>query len=164
MLACKAADVIAAVAPVDFRCVTGEQPSNPSSLTATNNTACTCKLPRPISVMAFDEGQDMSIVPYNGGKTVVAADCAPGGSCATFNFPGAQLNIDTWANSDMCTGFAATDSMNSICKTYSSCGGGATDLKTPGLVLSTCSGQSTMARSACASALPATSRRLARRR
>ncbi|HTQ02525.1 MAG TPA: hypothetical protein VMI54_01670 [Polyangiaceae bacterium] len=124
MLACNAADVIAAVAPVDFRCVTGEQPSDPSSLTATNNTACTCKLPRPISVMGFDEGQDMSIVPYDGGKTVVPADCPPGGSCAAFNFPGAQVNIDTWANFDACTGSAATDATNSICKTYASCGGG----------------------------------------
>jgi hypothetical protein len=97
MLACKAADVIAAVAPVDFRCITGAEPANASSLTPTNNTACTCTLPRPISVTAFDEGQDNSIVPYNGGQTVVAADCPPGGSCKAFNFPGAQVNVDTCA-------------------------------------------------------------------
>jgi polyhydroxybutyrate depolymerase len=123
MLACKAADVIAAVAPVDFRCITGTQPANASSLTPTNNTACTCMLPRPISVTSFDEGQDNSIVPYNGGKTVVAADCPPGGSCAAFNFPSATVNFGTWANFDMCTGTPTTDPNNSICQTYMSCAG-----------------------------------------
>jgi polyhydroxybutyrate depolymerase len=121
MLACKAADVVAAVAPVDFRCITGAAPSNASSLTATNNTACTCTLPRPISVTAFDEGQDNSIVPYNGGQTAVAADCPPGGSCSAFNFPSAQVNFGTWANFDMCTGSAMTNPTNSICQTYMSC-------------------------------------------
>src|SRR5215831_9999270 len=115
MLACKAADVIAAVAPVDFRCITGSEPASASSLTPTNNTACTCTLPRAISVTAFDEGQDNSIVPYNGGQTVVAADCPPGGSCKAFNFPSAQVNADTWAHFDMCTGSATTLSINSIC-------------------------------------------------
>jgi polyhydroxybutyrate depolymerase len=121
MLACKAADVIAAVAPVDFRCITGTEPASASQLTATNNTACTCTLPRPISVTAFDEGQDNSVVPYNGGNTIVAADCPPGGSCKAFPFPSAQVNVDTWAHFDMCTGSAATLSTNSICKTYMSC-------------------------------------------
>jgi polyhydroxybutyrate depolymerase len=121
MLACNAADVIAAVAPVDFRCITGTQPASASQLTATNNTACTCTLPRPISVTAFDEGQDKSIVPYNGGTTAVAADCPPGGSCSAFVFPSAQVNVDTWAHFDMCTGSATTLSTNSICKTYMSC-------------------------------------------
>lgn len=121
MLACKAADVIAAVAPVDFRCITGTEPASASQLTATNNTACTCTLPRPISVTAFDEGQDNSIVPYNGGTTAVAANCPPGGSCKAFVFPSAQVNVDTWAHFDMCTGPAATLSTNSICKTYMSC-------------------------------------------
>jgi polyhydroxybutyrate depolymerase len=121
MLACNAADVIAGVAPVDFRCITGTQPASASQLTAANNTACTCQLPRPISVTAFDEGQDNSIVPYNGGNTVVAADCPPGGSCSAFVFPSAQVNIDTWAHFDMCTGSATTLSSNSICKTYMSC-------------------------------------------
>jgi polyhydroxybutyrate depolymerase len=121
MLACHAADVIAAVAPVDFRCITGTQPASASQLTATNNTACTCTLPRPISVTAFDEGQDNSIVPYNGGTTVVPADCPPGGACATFIFPSAQVNVDTWANFDKCTGTATTNPNNSLCKTYTSC-------------------------------------------
>ncbi len=124
MLACNAADVIAAVAPVDFRCITGTQPTNPSSLTATNNTACTCTLPRPISVLAFDEGQDNSIVPYNGGNTVVPADQPPGSaSGSAFYFPSAQLNVDTWAHFDSCTGSANTDPTNTICQVYTSCSG-----------------------------------------
>jgi polyhydroxybutyrate depolymerase len=123
MLACNAADVIAAVAPVDFRCVTGMAPASASSLTATNNTACTCTLPRPISVTAFDEGQDNAIVPYNGGQTVVPANCPPGGSCSAFNFPSAQVNFETWANFDMCGGSATTNPNNSICQTYTSCAG-----------------------------------------
>jgi polyhydroxybutyrate depolymerase len=124
MLACKAADVIAAVAPVDFRCITGMEPANASSLTPTNNTACTCSLPRPISVTAFDEGQDNSIVPYSGGKTAVAANCPPGGSCAAFNFPSATVNFGTWANFNTCTGSPTTSSTNSICQTYMSCAAG----------------------------------------
>ncbi len=124
ILACNAADVIAAVAPVDFRCITGEEPANAASLTPTNNTACTCQLPRPISVMAFDEGQDMSIVPYNGGKTLVAANCPPGGSCAALNFPSAEVNFQTWANFDKCTGSPTKDPGNSICQDYTSCDGG----------------------------------------
>lgn len=121
MLACNAADVIAAVAPVDFRCITGKEPANASSLTPTNNTACTCTLPRPISVTAFDEGQDNAIVPYNGGRTAVSANCPPGGSCSAFNFPSASVNFGTWANFDTCTGLATTNPANSICQTYSSC-------------------------------------------
>jgi polyhydroxybutyrate depolymerase len=123
MLACNAADVIAAVAPVDFRCITGTEPASASSLTATNNTACTCTLPRPISVTAFDEGQDNMIVPYNGGPTVVAADCPPGGTCKAFIFPSAPVNFGTWANFDTCTGSPTTDPNNSICQTYTSCAG-----------------------------------------
>lgn len=126
MLACKAADVIAAVAPVDFRCVTGADPATAAAgaaLTPTNNTACTCTLPRPISVTAFDEGQDSSIVPYAGGVTVVRnADCAPGGTCRSdFVFPSVQLNFQTWAHFDMCTGSPTTNPNNSICQTYTSC-------------------------------------------
>jgi poly(3-hydroxybutyrate) depolymerase len=79
MPACNAADVIAAVAPVDFRRITRKEAGKRlvASLTPTNNTACTCTLPRPISVTAFDEGQDNAIVPYNGGRTAVSANCPP---------------------------------------------------------------------------------------
>jgi polyhydroxybutyrate depolymerase len=123
MLACNAADVIAAVAPVDFRCVTGAAPANASTLTAANNTACVCTLPRPISVTEFEEGQDNTVVPYNGGQTVVPAYCPPGGSCSRFNFPSAQVNFGTWANFDKCTGTTTTNPNNSICQTHTSCAG-----------------------------------------
>jgi poly(3-hydroxybutyrate) depolymerase len=53
---------------------------------------------------------------------MVAANCPPGGSCKPFYFPSAQLNVDTWASFNKCTGSATTDSRNSICKTYTSCG------------------------------------------
>ena len=124
MLACNAADVIAAVAPVDFRCVTGAAPASASSLTPTDNTGCVCTLPRPISVTSFEEGQDNSIVPYNGGTTVVPAYDPPGATAAkTFVFPSAQVNFGTWANFDKCTGSATTNSANAICQTYTSCSG-----------------------------------------
>jgi polyhydroxybutyrate depolymerase len=127
-LACQAADVIAAVAPVDFRCVTGKDPlANAGQVTAANNTACVCTLPRSISVVAYDEGQDNSIVPYNGAQTPsLATDCAPNTSCVGIGFPGAVVNFQTWAGFDGCTGSASADPNNSICQQYTSCMGGTT--------------------------------------
>jgi polyhydroxybutyrate depolymerase len=120
-LACEAADVIAAVAPVDFRCVTGKDPLA-TTVTASDNTACTCTLPRPLSVIAFDEGADSTIVPYAGGQTAgLSPDCAPNASCTAIEFPAAVVNWQTWANFDMCTGSATPDPNNSLCKTYTSC-------------------------------------------
>jgi polyhydroxybutyrate depolymerase len=128
MLACKAADLFAAVAPVDFRCVTGTDPlANAGSVTASNNTACVCNLPRPIAVVAYDEGQDNSIVPYNGAQTPgLKTDCPVGGACQGIGFPSAVVNRDTWAKLDQCTGSAATYAGNSICQQYSSCAAGTT--------------------------------------
>jgi polyhydroxybutyrate depolymerase len=122
-LACQAADVIAAVAPVDFRCVTGKDPlATAGQVTATNNTACVCTLPRPISVVAYDEGQDNSIVPYNGAQTPsLATDCAPNMTCVGIGFPSAVVNFATWASFDGCAGSATTDANNSICQQYTSC-------------------------------------------
>lgn len=122
-LACDAADVIAAVAPVDFRCVTGTDPlANAGSVTSANNTACTCTLPRPIAVVAYDEGQDNSIVPYMGGQTPsLKTDCPPNSSCVGIGFTSAEVNVATWAAFDKCTGSAATDPNNSLCQLYSSC-------------------------------------------
>jgi polyhydroxybutyrate depolymerase len=122
-MACEAADVIAAVAPVDFRCVTGKDPLA-GTVTASNNTACTCTLPRPIAVIGWDEGADTSIVPYAGGQTPsLKTDCPPNSSCVGIGFSSAVVNSDTWAKFDMCTGSATTDPNNSLCKTYSSCSG-----------------------------------------
>ena len=120
-MACDAADVIAAVAPVDFRCVTGKDPLA-TMVTADNNTACVCNLPRPIAVVAFDEGADSTIVPYAGGQTPqLATDCAPNSSCVGIGFSSAVVNRDTWAKFDSCTGSAAADPDNSLCQTYSTC-------------------------------------------
>jgi polyhydroxybutyrate depolymerase len=120
-MACDAADVIAAVAPVDFRCVTGKDPLA-TMVSASDNTACTCTLPRPIAVVAFDEGADSTIVPYAGGQTPqLATDCAPNSSCVGIGFSSAVVNRDTWAKFDMCTGSAAADPDNSLCQTYSTC-------------------------------------------
>jgi polyhydroxybutyrate depolymerase len=124
-MACDAADVIAAVAPVDFRCVTGKDPlANAGSVMASGNTACTCTLPRPIAVVAFDEGADSTIVPYAGGQTPqLATDCAPGTSCVGIGFTSAKVNWQTWADFDTCTGSAAADPNNSLCQIYTSCAG-----------------------------------------
>jgi polyhydroxybutyrate depolymerase len=120
-MACQAADVIAAVAPVDFRCVTGTDPLATTD-TASNNTACTCTLPRPIAVIGWDEGADTSVVPYGGGQTPnLKTDCAPNSSCVGIGFSSAVVNSDTWAKFDMCTGSATADPNNSLCKTYASC-------------------------------------------
>ncbi|HET9959938.1 MAG TPA: PHB depolymerase family esterase, partial [Polyangiaceae bacterium] len=125
-MACEAADVIAAVAPVDFRCVTGKDPLA-SAVSAANNTACSCTLPRPISVVAWDEKADTSIVPYGGGQTPnLATDCAPNTSCVGIGFASAQVNAETWAKFNMCTGAAAQDPGNPLCQTYSSCANNTT--------------------------------------
>jgi len=122
-VACEAADVIAAVAPVDFRCVTGKDPlANAGQITASNNTACVCTLPRPLSVIAWDEKADTTIVPYGGGQTPnLATDCPPNGNCVGIGFTSAQVNIQTWAAFDKCTGSGTTDPNNSLCQTWSAC-------------------------------------------
>ena len=117
------------VAPVDFRCVTGTDPlANAGQITASNNTACNCpNLKRPISVVAWDEQADTSIVPYAGGQTPqLATDCPPGGSCVGIGFTSAQVNAQTWADFSTCTGSATTDPDNSLCKTWTSCQGNRT--------------------------------------
>ncbi len=125
-MACEAADVIAAVAPVDFRCVTGTDPlANAGSITAANNTACSCKLPRPLSVIAWDEKADTTIVPYAGGQTPnLKTDCPPGGSCVGIGFSSADVNAATWASFNKCTDSGSADPNNALCKTWSMCQGG----------------------------------------
>jgi polyhydroxybutyrate depolymerase len=114
-LACDAADVIAAVAPVDCDCVTG----------STSNPSCaSCSPVRPISEIAFRATGDQ-VVPYNGGRCSIAADCRPGMSCMNFDFPGAATNFSTWATIDQCTGSAQALSAHPACQTSSTCGGGA---------------------------------------
>ena len=123
-MAAEASDVIAAVAPVDFRCVTGTDPlANATAVSPSNSTACTrSNLNRPISVVAWDEGQDNSVVPFNGGQTPsIKTDCPPNESCVGIGFPSARVNAQTWADFNGCTGTPTTDPGNSLCQTWTSC-------------------------------------------
>lgn len=106
MLACNAADVIAAVAPVNFDCITG----------ATNDPSCgSCSPSRAISETQFMGTADTD-VPYDGGATPVVSGLL---------FPSAQANFSTWAGFDQCTGSPAAEPGQSSCQTYASCGAGA---------------------------------------
>jgi polyhydroxybutyrate depolymerase len=89
LLACKAADVFAASAPVSM--ANGTVPCEPS---------------RPISMIMFRGTQD-NTVPYGGGGV------SYGGP-----FPSAQDDLDQWKMLDMCTG-DAMDTHDGLCKTYS---------------------------------------------
>jgi polyhydroxybutyrate depolymerase len=104
-LACSAADVVAAVAPVDFDCVTGP----------TNDPSCVCNPSRPISERQFRATGD-AYCPYDGGPTSVVAGLL---------FPGAEANFATWAGIDQCTGSASPSADNAACSAYSTCGAGA---------------------------------------
>lgn len=103
-VACDAADVIAAVAPVDFDCVTG----------STAEPSCgDCSPARPISEFQF-RGTNDTAVPYSGGS-------GPAGT----QFPGAEANFAEWAEINACTGSAEPLSEHSGCEAYPSCAEGA---------------------------------------
>jgi polyhydroxybutyrate depolymerase len=105
-LACDAADVIAAVAPVDFDCITGP----------TNDPSCgDCNPSRPITEVQFRTPTDQ-FCPYDGGPTSVVAGLL---------FPGAKANFATWAGIDQCTGSPQADPSQPACDTYEKCAGGA---------------------------------------
>jgi polyhydroxybutyrate depolymerase len=105
-LACDAADVIAAVAPVDFDCLTGP----------TNDPSCgECNPSRPITECQFRGTADM-FCPYDGGPTSVVAGIL---------FPGAEKNFATWAGIDQCTGSPQPLPSQNGCETYTACAGGA---------------------------------------
>jgi polyhydroxybutyrate depolymerase len=103
-VACDAADVIAAVAPVDFDCITGSS-STPS--------CASCSPKRPISEIQFRGTNDVA-VPYDGGATPVVAGLM---------FPGAPTNFSTWGTINACTGSPQPVPQHSDCKTYPMCGG-----------------------------------------
>ncbi|HEY6460687.1 MAG TPA: PHB depolymerase family esterase [Polyangiaceae bacterium] len=103
MLACNAADVIAAVAPVNFDCITG----------ATNDPSCgSCTPSRPVSEVQFMGTADTE-VPYDGGPTPVVQGLL---------FPSAQANFTTWGGFDQCTGTPAAAPSQPSCQSYASCG------------------------------------------
>lgn len=112
--ACDLADVFAAGAPVDFRCVYGGTTASPS--------CAGCQPKRPISIIHFDNTGDTSLVPYNGGMTSFAADCPPNQSCTGMGFPSAADNFKTWEGLDQCTGSVAPKAGS--CVTNSDCQGG----------------------------------------
>lgn len=105
-IACEAADLVAAVAPVDFDCVTG--PTNAAS-------CASCTPSRPISVVQF-RGTADNFVPYGGGPTSVVAG---------FEFPGARANFADWGAKNGCSGSAEAIASRPLCEHYPTCGAGA---------------------------------------
>ena len=103
-VACDAADVIAAVAPVDFDCVTGA---------AANPSCGSCAPARPISEIQF-RGTSDTAVPYDGGS-------GPRGTI----FPGAKENFTEWGGINQCTGTPQAVAAQSSCQAYPACGAGA---------------------------------------
>lgn len=97
-LACRAADVFAAVAPAAW------------DLLAEN--AGDCKPSRPITVISFRGSADV-VVPYAGGFSAAI----PGMS---ITFLGAKATFEKWAALDRCTGSPSAEDSNG-CSTYSSC-------------------------------------------
>lgn len=102
-VACDAADVIAAVAPVDFDCVTGD---------AADPSCGSCTPARPISEVQF-RGTNDTAVPYGGGS-------GPRGTM----FPGAAENFSEWKGINMCADAAEAVADHSGCETYGACAGG----------------------------------------
>jgi polyhydroxybutyrate depolymerase len=105
-VACEAADVIAAVAPVDFDCVVG--PDNVPSCGG-------CNPARPISEIQFRATGDFA-VNYEGGPAPI-----PQG----MDFPGAQQNLSDWGEINSCTGAAAPLADHPACEAFPTCAGGA---------------------------------------
>jgi polyhydroxybutyrate depolymerase len=104
-LGCDAADIVAALAPVDFDCITGP----------TNSPSCgNCSPERPISVSQFRAMTDTE-VPYDGGPTSVV----PG-----LVFPGAKANFADWGTRNSCSGTPQTESQYPLCDSYPSCAAG----------------------------------------
>jgi polyhydroxybutyrate depolymerase len=101
-VACDAADVIAAVAPVDFDCVNG-----PSAEPSCGSCAPT----RPVGEIQF-RGTNDTAVPYGGGS-------GPAGTA----FPGAEANFSEWAEINGCTGVAMDVPEHAGCQAYGMCGG-----------------------------------------
>lgn len=113
-VACDLADIFAAGAPVDFRCVYGGTTASPSCVG--------CQPKRPISIIHFDNTGDTALVPYNGGMTSFAADCPPNQSCTGMAFPSAAANFTTWQTLNGCSGSVAPTAGS--CATNSNCDDG----------------------------------------
>lgn len=101
-LACRAADLFAAVAPAAFDLI--------------EETVDACLPPRPITVVSF-RGTADPLVPYNGGYSNVVPD-------HPITFLGAVGTMEKWAEINGCTGLAAD--LGNGCQGYtaSQCEGG----------------------------------------
>jgi polyhydroxybutyrate depolymerase len=104
-LACDAADVFAAAAPVSY------------SLDA---TPARCNPVRPITVVQF-HGLNDTLVPYAGGGPF--NDRFGGGA---LNFMSAQQSLTTWKQINACTGTRQTLNLGgqNMCETFDTCAGG----------------------------------------
>jgi polyhydroxybutyrate depolymerase len=100
-LACRAADVFAAVAPAAFDLL--------------QETVADCKPSRPVTVISF-RGTADGLVPYAGGLSSIVPKMP-------ITFLGAQATFKKWADIDGCTGTPSPED-SSGCSTYSSCRGG----------------------------------------
>jgi polyhydroxybutyrate depolymerase len=101
-LACRAADLFAAVAPAAFDLL--------------EENVADCKPSRPITVISFRGTAADTLVPYDGGTSSVV----PG---MTITFLGAQKTFQKWADLDQCTDLASAPDSNG-CSTHSACQGG----------------------------------------
>ncbi|MEO8901494.1 MAG: PHB depolymerase family esterase, partial [Polyangiaceae bacterium] len=99
-LACRAADVFAAVAPSAFDLL--------------QENLATCKPQRPITVVAFRGSAD-TLAPYNGGLSNLVRP---------INFLGAVASMKKWGELNGCTGSSADLGNNCQGYTASQCTGG----------------------------------------
>ena len=100
-MACRAADLFAAIAPSAFDLL--------------EETVDDCKPSRPITVISFRGTADV-LVPYDGGSSSLV----PG---MPVTFLGAQATFKKWAEIDQCTDLPSQVDSNG-CSTYSACQGG----------------------------------------
>jgi len=101
-LACRAADVFAAVAPSAFDLDEEDLPD--------------CRLARPITVISF-RGTADPLVPYNAAGTSTVVTGMP------LTFLGARGTFQKWADLDVCQGSPSAEDANG-CSTYATCSGG----------------------------------------
>ena len=100
-LACRAAEVFAAVAPSAFDLMQEELGD--------------CTPPRPITVISF-RGMADTVVPYVGGRSTTVPNMP-------VTFLGAQGTFEKWAEIDQCTDSPSAEDSNG-CSTYLDCQGG----------------------------------------
>jgi polyhydroxybutyrate depolymerase len=101
-VACHAADVFAAVAPIAFDLL--------------QENVADCHPSRPITVISF-RGNSDPLVPYDGGPSAVVPNMP-------VTFLGAQATFMKWSELDQCPGTPSAQDSNG-CSSYANCQGGA---------------------------------------